>query len=336
VPITVAQVNAAEQVSAFADAGYWSLGVASSVERDGRITGQLATLIGGDRLPLALHALVRLAEDGSIASSTALALSVGAFVAPGRHDLVSLANREASFEFWLIPSIDDNASAPLRLSGSLPAGFVPVAPYANGNRLAVAATALDVNGDGVDESLWMMPTQGGTRCGLFWFDVDAGAAALLPRGAMQLAGPCAHASIEASDLDADGRSDLLLAGADLSETTGALAVLWNQGNGTFSDPVEVSLPDEVPRAFALLQRSQATPALFAYVTADALELVGSTLDPLTSAERGAPFFDVRQRLLALERGTGIASGDFNGDGVLDLGVGDAGKVRLSLSQLEPP
>lgn len=335
-PITVAQVDAAEQVSAFADAGFSSLGVASSVERDGRTTGQLATLIGGDRLPLALHALVRLGEDGSIARSSALAISVGAFAMPAHHDLVALANRDTSFEFWLIPSIDDNSSAPLRLSGALPAGFEPIVPYASGNRLAVAATALDVDGDGVDESLWMMPTQSATRCGLFWFDIDPNARTLLPRGTAELIEPCARASIEARDLDGDGRGDLVLAGADFAETTGALSVLWNQGNGKFSAPVKVSLPGEVPRAFALLERTRATSSLFAYVTADGLELVGSTTDPLTSRARGAEFFDVRQRLFELERGTGVTSGDFNGDGVLDLGVVDAGKVRLSLSQLEPP
>lgn len=336
-PITVAQMDAAEQVTAFADAGFWSLAVASSDRRDGTMTGQVATLIGGDRLPLALHALVRLGEDGSIARSLAYAVSVGAFGGPGKHDLVALSHREDTFEFWLIPAINDNASAPMRLSGALPRGFEPSALDAGAiSRLAVAATALDVDGDGVDESLWMMPAAEGTRCGLFWFDVDQGARALLPRGVAELTDPCARASIKAKDLDGDGRSDLLLASSDLSETTGALTVLFNDGNGKFKTPVKVSMPGEVPRAFTFLRRTQASPGMFAYVTGNALELVGSTSDLTASVARGAEFFDVRQRLLALERGTAVVSGDFNGDGVEDLAVADAGKVRLSLTQLELP
>lgn len=341
-PLTVAQIDAAEQVSGFADAGFSSLAVASSVVRRGELTGQVATLNGGDRLPLALHSLVRLAEDGSIADSVALAISVGDFLGKARPDVVALGYAEngpsgQGFDFWLIASIDDNASVPVRLSGALPAGFAPLHEDANGSaQLALAATALDVDGDGVDESIWMMPSQDGGRCGLFWFDVDARAEAVLARGMLELPEPCGRASLKAADLDADGRSELLVQSSDAAEVTGGLWVLWNDGSGSFRDPVRISRLGEVPRAFALLRRSEASSVILAYVTASALELVGTSGEPGSPSVTGQGFFDVRTQIRQLEQGSSVTSGDFNGDGVLDLAFVDAGKVELAFSQLEPP
>lgn len=318
-PVTVAQVNAAEQVAAFADAGFSSLSVASSEESDGRLSGQLATLEGGDRLPLALHTLVSLEGDGSIASSAALAITVGAFLAPGRHDLVALANQDESFDYWLIPAIGDSGSAPLKLAGGLAEGTTPIFVDSNGaHRLALAGTAADLNGDGVDEAIWALPADAGARCAVSWFDIDAGA--IVRRGMLRLDEPCERPALQALDADGDGHTDLALL------TSAGLSVLWNDGFGRLGAITRASEPSRVPRAFTWLPRNQARSIGLALVTESALELV-------TSSDR---VFDAPVLLRSLERGTGVASGDFDGDGVVDLAVADAGKVHISKARLVPP
>jgi hypothetical protein len=319
-PVTVARVEAAEQVAAFADAGFSSLGVAFSNQRGGRVTGQLATLEGGDRLPLALRTLVSLESDGSIASLAALAISVGAFVGARAHDVVALANNESSFAYWLVPAISDSSSAAVKLSGALDPALTPIVLDAHGaTRLAAAGAALDLNGDHVDESLWIMPADAGATCALVWFDVEAGAHALLPRGTLRLAEPCEKPALAPIDADGDGRVDVAVL------TSSALSVVWNDGAGSLHDVTRVSDPARVPRAFTWLPRSSASPAL-AFVTSGTLEVAsGSGRD-----------FAAPTLLRSLEAGTGIACGDFNGDGVSDLAFVDAGKVRLATARLVPP
>ncbi|MGC4087593.1 MAG: VCBS repeat-containing protein [Polyangiaceae bacterium] len=330
-PITVAHVNAAEQVASFADLGMHGLTVASSAERNGTQTGELTLLEGSsDRLPLALHTLVSLADDGSVASSAAIGITVGDFTGEGHSDLVALGFKDFStpYEYWLIPSISDNSSAPQKLESDPDPDFGVLAELSNGEtRLALAGASGDLDGDGLDEAIWLFPSVDGERCALSWFNVEHGARRVVPRGRLVLDRPCLRPALLPVDADADGRLDIAVLTQNGTDDDARLAVLWNDGTGGFDvgNLTPASMPWQAPRAFTLLGR-KASSTDIVFVTDTSLERVA-----FSNRTAGAP-----ERLLELEHGTGVVAADFNGDQVLDLALADAGKVRLLLAQLVPP
>ncbi|HET9953234.1 MAG TPA: FG-GAP-like repeat-containing protein [Polyangiaceae bacterium] len=322
-PVTVAHVKAAEQVMSFADSGLSSLIVASSRNHGGTLTGELALLLGSaDRLPLALHTLVSLSEDGAVTSAPSVAISVGAFTGRNQHDLVSVAATETgSYEYWLIRSIDDNASAPIKLEGGVDERFGPFSAVTNGTpHVSTAGSAADLDGDGVDESIWILPAQSGSGCALFWFDVDVNRKRTLPRGTLLLEGNCDQPSLMARDMDADGAPDLILLTSRSARDGASLSVLWNErGQFDLQRMTHFAGPPRVPQAFTVLPAFDTDEtARLAFVTETSAEIAGV---------RGRDLGNSRT-VRNLERGTGIAGADFNGDGAVDLAIADAGKVVL--------
>lgn len=328
-PVTVAHVRDAEQVASYADGGHFSVTVASSQEVDGVTTAELTLLDGSpDRLPIAAHTLVNFSHDGSVSGAAAIGITVGAFSHPNAHDVVAVSwSDDGSYGLWLIPSIDDTDSVPLRLNSTLPTGLAPIVTGSDGlGRVALALDAADLDGDGRDEAIGLVATEGATSCALIWSEVEK--PAWQQRGALYLDAPCDRQALRALDVDQDGSLDLVVLSSNATGDDGVLRVLFNDGAGGFTldASVLVALDSGTPRAFAWLSPSVNRSPTLAVVTETELTLVrwsGRDFEPPVA-------------LLALERGTGVAAADFDGDRVVDLAVADAGDVRLLKGGLVPP
>jgi hypothetical protein len=129
----------------------------------------------------------------------------------------------------------------------------------------------------------------------------------------------APAAMVSADFNGDGRPDVAIANVLSSD----VSVLLGQGDGTFQDQIRVpvgSFPDAL--AAADFNRDGRTDL----AVADRLD---NNVTILLGVGDGT-FREVRDRLgrpirPAVGRGpTGITAGDFNGDGILDLAVADAG------------
>jgi hypothetical protein len=330
-PVTVAHVKNAEQVMGFADLGITSLVVVSNQQQGDLPVAELTLLDGSaDRLPLALHTLVNFTSDGNVQSAAGLAITVGAFTAPGRHDLFSVSSRDNDiFELWLIPAIDEDDSVPVKISGMLDPGLAPILRDETGvARLVLALAGADLDENGQDEVVGLVAANQGADCALVWGSTDGQALTFAVAGTLLLGEPCEHPAVLPVDVDRDGHLDLVVLTSSRAGDSGALYVFYNDGSAGFSAANQTAVPLESgpPRAFTVLPRSIARPLTLAVVTDTTLELVAAV-----GRDFGTP-----ETLLALERGTGVTTGDFDGDGVLDLAVADAGDVRLLKGALLPP
>lgn len=332
-PAEVARLTSAEELGAFPDGASSGLIVTSSSVVDGQRNGGITVLEGGpDRLPLASHTLVSFAYDGSLLGSIGAGVTVGAFTAANRHDVFALGAPEdtGAFDFWLIPSIDEGVSTPVRLEGTPDSRLTATTVHDDGTaQLSNAGTVADFDADGLDEAVWAMPADAGKHCGLSWLNPALETRELVVRGFVLLDEPCADPELAAVDADGDGWVDVAI----LTGATGAaerrLLVLWNDGSGGFSADGLTQLNDasDAPQAFTVLPAGPARPLALAYVTAGELKLSLQSSDPR--------FFEVSAPLLELARGTGIVAADANGDGVSDLVVADAGNLRLLKAALVP-
>jgi len=328
-PVTVAHVRNAEQVASYADGGHFSVTVASSQDDDGVTTAELTLLDGSpDRLPIAVHTLVNFSNDGSVDGAAAIGIAVGAFTHPGAHDVFAVsASDDGTYGLWVIPSIDDTDSVPIRLSATLPSGVAPIVQGSDGfGRVALALEAADLDGDGRDEVMGVVASESAAGCALIWGEVVA--PAWEQRGALRLDGRCDRQTLRALDVDQDGSLDVVVLASNVARDDGTLRVLFNDGAGGLSLDASVPVPLDsgAPRAFAWLPPSVDRSPTLAVVTESELALV-----PWSGRDFGAPV-----PLLTLERGTGVAAGDFDGDRVVDLAVADAGDVRLLKGGLVPP
>lgn len=319
-PVQVAQLEGAQQLSAFHQAGIGNLMLASSETIDGRERGLLALLTGSpDRLPFAPFVLVDFAQDGDLREFAALQLALGAFGAPKARDVMALGTPYEPHEgegvsFWLMRGIERGKGAPRLLEGTMPDGFEALSGVVPRLKVHVASASADLDGDGRDESVWLMPAAAGTRCGLLTAGVDAAGERLRSEESLLLDAPCPAPAISAQDLDGDGSVDLLVGLAH--QESGGLLVLWNDRQGRFdaeqSTLIETADHEGV-RAWAIVEGQPSSR--IALVTDGALWLVNRGAE--------ARSFETPMRTEALTRGKAVTVADLDADGLQDLAVGDA-------------
>ncbi|MET0344354.1 MAG: VCBS repeat-containing protein [Polyangiales bacterium] len=337
-PQTVARARAVQQIGSFREAGADSLLVVAAHPSpdDPR---ELAYLFGGnaERTPFAALELNQFSQDGTIANVLATSLVVGAFASGAAKDALVLAAEwtKGTWHFWLVPAVDSASPAARALAGALdprlspssspvglPLKFPAVRIYATG-------VAADLDVDGRDEAIWVMPADQETRCGIETFAVrgQGPELALASGGLVVLDAPCKHPQIAVVDADEDGRLDLVVLTGSEGAADRKLFVLWNDGSGRFAAErsTQVSGAADSPQAFAILPKTAGAPLSLVYATEQAVVQ--------WRYEVGTRTFGGSTSIATLRKGSGIVAADLDGDGALDLAVADDGDIAVLRAQV---
>jgi hypothetical protein len=333
----IAELKGVQQLGSTRQAGIDSLFTTSTERVDGELSSTFTLFDGNpDRLPFAPYSLVTFAKDGSLQDSRARALVVGAFTAPGANDVFAVGglNGANDWNLWLVPDIGGGKKPPQLLAAEgLPVGAVPLTLEVEGGRLSVAGAAADLDGDGFDEAVLLMPQDVGAdpvlhHCVLSSYDVDAAVGRATSHGSVSFDESCAQPELAAADLNADGAVDLLLSMGDPSVAPRVLKLLYNDGAGRFSPENSAAFQIEGHdlRGFSVFQvppelAHSNTAARLAFVTDEGLYLV-----------RGRELDDVK-RLQRFDDARGVTVADPNGDDIEDVVVADAAGLWLVKAQL---
>jgi hypothetical protein len=336
----IAEMVGVQQLGSASQAGVDSVFTVSK-ERAGGTTRSKFTLFDGspDRLPFAPYSLVTFSVNGSLQAWAARVLAAGSFTAPGGNDLVVIGGNPdpmhvRDWSLWLVPDIGGGGEPPRRLVPDLiPDGALPLTINDVGGRLSATAAAADLEHDGYDEALLLMP-QGADGCVLLIYDIDGAANTASSKGVVSFAEPCADPVLSTADLDGDGAVDLLALIGEPSATPRQLRLLFNDGNGGFSleQSTLISIERHDVSGFSVFpppvrsgnSRPVATSRI-ALVTDDGLYLArnqphGHAFDNVTRLE---DFADARSVVVT----------DPDGDGIEDIVVADAAGLWLVKAQL---
>lgn len=303
---------------------YDHLAVCSSDQSSaGVLQRGVATWLSGspERVPLATYDLAQLQPKSSVIAAQPISIVQGAFTAPGTRELIVLGANDAARSFWLTTGLG-GAHIPRLLTANLDARFSP-SELAPQRVVHVDSAAADLDHDGRDEAVFVMPADQRSHCGVAIFDLDpALGSALRSRGALVLEQPCPDPQLATVDVDGDQHVDLALLTGARGGGERKLWVLWNDGLGGFSttQAALVNAVDESPQAFTVLPRSPARPLSLAYVTEQAARIA--------SLVEGQRTFLPSVPIASLRRATGIATSDVSGDGIDDLVIADGGELRV--------
>ncbi len=359
----IAELASVQQLASADQAGIDSIFVVSRDRLRG-VTRSKFTLFDGspDRLPFAPYSLVTFSLDGSLNDSLARVLAAGSFTASGANDLVVIAGDQAAkpedqdvtkWSLWVVPDIGGGQEPPRRLVlDTVPPEAVPVTINAQGGQLSATAAAADLEGDGFDEALLLMPRwdlnqqdlrQAAVGCVLLIYDIDGAANTAISKGVIQFDEQCPSPELSTVDLDGDDAPDLLLLLGDPERQARRLEILWNDGKGGFSADDHSTIAAENGRdirAFSVFPAVKleddgclAAPRL-ALVTDQNLQLASRTVDVgRRCRQSGRGDFD---HLVAVQEFTdahSVVVTDPNGDGIPDIAVADAAGIWLVGAQL---
>ncbi|RYZ01731.1 MAG: VCBS repeat-containing protein [Myxococcales bacterium] len=355
--VHVADVERVQQLGRERDGGLDSIYTNSTDVRDGQRRGKF-TLFAGDasRLPVAPYFLVTFANAGDpLEDNLSPALIAGNFVRPGQGDVISLGMKRpdsAEWSQWLLPDISSGSERPLPLAEPTPAtdAFVFTSTAATNIRLSAAGAASDLNGDGRDESIWVMAEgrrDGRGTCTLIISDVDVESLdgksadgkpdpeekpALLPLQRLSFPDSCPDPAIRTADLNNDLHPEVLLLIGDPESGSRQLQLLWNDGEGRFSleERTFIAAPEQQDiRSFSLFPDPKVAPDYgiqLAFVTSSGLFTAAPRKDVREWVVRAGPgkYRDARSVVVA----------DTNGDGFLEAVVADARGLWLLAAGLK--
>lgn len=360
-PVAAARVQAINGINTYTEFGI-SFMIIGSAETDSSGTQDaVITLLetAGDRMPLAPYTLSTFSETGSTQAADALALAAGHFRSSRSSDVLALGTDGpfgSNLALWLAPDILNTSSSPVRLA-DLPATLQPIAISGASVSVMVAGISADLDGDGRDESLWLMPYRSDTpppgadvadeQCALLIVRTPAEGELPVLDEPIVLGERCTSPALLASDADGDHHPDLVILtgdaegqlasklelpleiGGGVSPGKKQLSILWNDGQGGFdpADSTLVSAADDSPLAVTTLPPTAQQPFRLAYVTSDAVRLVNASTFPRALA---AP-----TTLAPISGGTSIVAGDLDGDGIVDLAIATAGDVQIVRAGLAP-
>jgi FG-GAP-like repeat len=333
-PAVIARVAQTEQITVYIEAGRGNL-VISSTETVARSTQGVFTLLdgSGDRLPYAPYQLVSLTPDGYLYASGSLGLAVGGFTAPGSGDVLAVATtalKDNDWQLWLIAALEKSGSRPARLSWQLDPRLQPGHDDGITAGVELVSASADVDGDGRDEALLVMPADTGQHCGIAVVGTTTDGATAVAHGTLVLDEPCPRAEVLPVDADGDGSIDIALLTGSAGLDHRKLLVLWNDGKGGFSSSnvALVNDPNDSPQGFTALGAIPARPFGLVYVTGGAAMVVNATATPRV--------FALPRKLTSLQGGSGIVAADVNGDDAVDLVIATSGDLTVLKAQLRIP
>ncbi|MET0414274.1 MAG: FG-GAP and VCBS repeat-containing protein, partial [Polyangiaceae bacterium] len=360
-PIAAARVQAINGINTYTEFGISFMIVDSAETHSSGARDAVITLLetAGDRMPLAAYTLSTFSETGSTQAANALALAAGHFRSNRSSDVLALGTDEpfgSGIAFWLVPDILSTSSSPIRLS-DLPLTLQPISISGASVSVMAAGITVDLDGDGRDESVWLMPYRSDMpppgvdfadeQCALLVVRTPAEGELPVLDEPIVLEERCTSPALLAADADGDGHPDLVVLTGDAEgqlasklelplEVSGGespgkkqLSILWNDGQGGFNrdQSALVSAAEDSPLAFTTLPFTAQQPFRLAYVTSDAVRLVNASTFPRAL---GAP-----TTLAEISGGTSIVAGDVDGDGIVDLAVAAAGDVQIVRAGLAP-
>ena len=331
-PVRIAELSGVDQLGRQPDAGLDDIFTTSTEQFEGAPRSTF-TLFGGDsaRLPIAPYSLVTFSQDGDLIDWAAEALVVGSFTAPKATDVIAIGAKDLNKAWtqWLIPDLGSRRTPPQQL-GMPPVAddILPVAPDGAGNRLSVAGTAADLDGDQLDEAIWLMP-RGPEGCSLLIYDIDYDNPSLpqaVLKQQLDLDEPCATPELVASDLHQDHGVQLLALLGDPRQGPRRIEIFHNDGHGGFSvdDRSIVGDGEEDVRAFSIFPQE---PPRLAFVTESALHIAAT-------GENDRIFDDITTLKTTFDDARAVVVTDPNGDNLPDILVADAEGLWLLGAKLE--
>ena len=337
-PVVVGRVQGLEALNSFRDSGRDNLTACSSETIAGQQNGALTLLAGGpDRVPFAPLALTEFSSNQSVENANAFAVVSGHFVSSEKTGILALALFQPRGEgpppvnVWSVPAIIEPGSASVRLPGALDRRLKPIVYNGeDGSVYAdIAATAADLDNDGLDEGIFAMPTAD-RQCGLLLIGVDEhGALGRASQEPIIISEQCEDPQIlPVKFSDTDPPHLALLTGTSGAEGR-KLFLLSNDGHGQFSSQniVQISAQGDSPQAFTVISLANAETAI-AYITKGALRIMrasGGFREPE----------DVPGGVI-VNNGTGIVAADVNGDHLSDLVFSESGQLRVLKAGLKVP
>lgn len=309
------------------------LGVTSRSE-DG--TEQNVAILYGnaDRVLLAPFGLQQVAPP-DVLTGRAIATTLGQVAGESRLDAIAIAIDEPDasksppkFRLWITESQKHGRFATPIVSEPAPKS---VHPLASVGRQVVFLTAGDLDGDGFDEIVYVGLDAAVANASMMLIASTGGTGTITLRDPIALpryAPPSGHVAL--ADVDGDGHLDLVMltrtvsAPSELSLDATEVSIYWGVAGGFDSTaPGSIVAPDGAPLLdLAFVTRGAGRDVAFASETATWL------------AVRDGRTFTVTDPVVT--GGSGLATGDLDGDGVEDLAVASDGSIRVFRGEAVKP